>query len=160
MCEPWIVAKTGMSVPEHQWLTIERYDALLAEDTEGVYVMPVLQGFYPSDYAKHVEMYGSRLGHGAWVGVGSVCKRNGQARIIEGVLEVINAVRPDLRLHGFGLKATALRSARVFDLLHTADSMAWSFSARKQGRNANDWREAKRWMRGIENVPRQMGLQL
>jgi hypothetical protein len=29
MCEPFIVAKTGLSVAEHQRLTIERYDALL-----------------------------------------------------------------------------------------------------------------------------------
>jgi hypothetical protein len=160
MCEPWIVKKTGLSVAEHQQLTVERYDVLLAEDTEGIYIMPVLQGYHPSEYAKHVEMYGHRLRHGAWVGVGSVCKRNSNPMAIEAVLDVIKAVRPDLRLHGFGLKATALRSARVFDLLHSADSMAWSYQARMAGRNANDWREAKRWMRGIENVPRQMGLTL
>lgn len=27
MCEPFIIAKTGLSVEEHQRLTIERYDA-------------------------------------------------------------------------------------------------------------------------------------
>jgi hypothetical protein len=137
MCEPWIVQKTGLSVLEHQRLTIERYDALLAEDTEGIYIMPVLQGYAPADYVRHIEMYGDRLAQGAWVGVGSICKRNASPRAV-------------------GLKATALRSALIFDLLATADSMAWSFQARMQGRNANDWREAKRWMRGIEDVPRQM----
>lgn len=157
MCEPWIVEKTGLSVAEHQRLTIERYDELVWEDTAGVYIMPVLQGYAPEDYVRHVGMYGvDRLAHGAWVGVGSICKRNANPRAVEAVLRAIKAARPDLRLHGFGLKATALRSALVFDLLHTADSMAWSFHARKQGRNGNDWREAKRWMRGIENVPRQM----
>lgn len=155
MCEPWIVAKTGLSVLEHQRLTIERYDALCLEDTAGVYVLPVLQGYAPSDYVRHLEIYGSRLGLGAWVGVGSICKRNASPRAVEAVLLAIHDARPDLRLHGFGLKATALRSALVFDLLHTADSMAWSYHARKQGRNANDWREAKRWIGGIENVPRQ-----
>jgi hypothetical protein len=134
-----------------------RYDELVWEDTAGVYIMPVLQGYAPADYVQHVHMYGvDRLAHGAWVGVGSICKRNGNPRAIEAVLLAIKAVRPDLRLHGFGLKATSLRSALVFDLLHTADSMAWSYSARMAGRNANDWREAKRWMRGIENVPRQL----
>lgn len=156
MCEPWIVQKTGLSVLEHQRLTIERYDALLAEDTEGIYIMPVLQGYAPADYVRHVEMYGDRLALGAWVGVGSICKRNASPRAVEAVLLAIQAVRGDLKLHGFGLKATALRSALIFDLLTTADSMAWSFQARMQGRNANDWREAKRWMRGIEDVPRQM----
>ena len=48
--EPFIIAKTGMSVRQHQQLTVERYLALRACDTGGVYVMPVLQGFEPADY--------------------------------------------------------------------------------------------------------------
>ena len=148
MCEPFIVAKTGLSVAEHQRLTIERYDALLACDV-GVYVMPVLQGYAPAEYVEHIRAYGDRLSHGAWIGVGSVCKRNGDPRAIEAALLAIHRERPDLRLHGFGLKTTALSSGLVHELLHTADSMAWSFSARKQGRNANDWREAARWVAGI-----------
>src|SRR5690349_17785232 len=36
MCEPFILEKTGLTVAEHQRLTIERYDELLACDT-GVY---------------------------------------------------------------------------------------------------------------------------
>lgn len=141
MCEPWIVAKTGLSVAEHQRLTVERYDALVACQT-GVYIMPVLQGYAPEDYVTHVRAYGPRLGPGAWVGVGSVCKRNGDPAAIFRVLRAIHDERPDLRLHGFGLKTTALSSPAIVDMLHSADSMAWSFAARKQGRNANDWREA------------------
>lgn len=158
MCEPFMVAKTGLSVEEHQRLTIERYDALLRCDTGGVYIMPVLQGYTPADYVRHLEMYGNRLAQGAWVGVGSVCKRNGDARAIEAVLCAIKARRPDLRLHGFGLKTTALRSGLVRSCLDTADSMAWSFAARKQGRNANDWREAKAFLRGIDTMPVQLPL--
>jgi hypothetical protein len=158
MCEPWIIKKTGLSVDEHQRLTVERYDALQAEDTAGVYILPVLQGYRPEEYVAHIRQYGDRLSSGAWVGVGSICKRNSSPRAVESVLRAIHDERQDLQLHGFGLKATALRSALVFDLLHTADSMAWSYHARMKGRNANDWREAKRWMRGIEGVPRQLGL--
>jgi hypothetical protein len=156
MCEPWIIERTGLSVAEHQWLTVKRYDALRSEDTAGVYVMPVLQGYAPEEYVTHIRQYGERLAFGAWVGVGSICKRNSSPRAVEAVLLAIKGERPDLQLHGFGLKSTALQSALVFDLLHTADSMAWSYSARKQGRNGNDWREAKRWMQGIEDVPRQL----
>ncbi len=158
MCEPFIVAKTGLSIAEHQRLTIERYDALLACDTGDVYIMPVLQGFDPADYVAHVRQYGGRLGPCAWVGVGSVCKRNGDPQAIEAVLLAIHAERPDLRLHGFGLKSTALSSGLVRELLHTADSMAWSFRARKQGRNANDWREAKSFGDDIEAMPFQRPL--
>lgn len=148
MCESFIVEKTGMSIAEHQRLTIDRYDALVACGT-GVYILPVLQGFAPLDYVSHIRQYGDRLVYGAWVGVGSICKRNGNIRAIEEVLLTIHSERPDLRLHGFGLKTTALSSGLVQELLWTADSMAWSLAARIQGRNGNDWREAKRWTEAI-----------
>ncbi|SEI41709.1 deazapurine DNA modification protein DpdA family protein [Paraburkholderia diazotrophica] len=153
MCEAHMLKITGMTIEQHQQLTIERYDALVKCDVGGVYILPVLQGYDPEDYVRHIEMYGDRLAQGAWVGVGSVCKRNGDPRAIERVLMAIKAVRPDLRLHGFGLKSTALSSWIVRELLHTADSMAWSYSARKQGRNGNDWREAKRWTERINSRP-------
>lgn len=158
MCEPFIIAKTGMSVTEHQQLTVERYLWLRACDTGGVYVMPVLQGFEPADYVAHIRMYGDALPFGAWAGVGSVCKRNGDARAIEAVLLAIKQERPDLLLHGFGLKTTALGSGLVRSLLYTADSMAWSFAARKQGRNANCWREAAKFLQRIDTMPVQYQL--
>jgi hypothetical protein len=148
MCEPWIVAKTGLPVPEHQRLTIDRYDALMALRPRA-YIMPVLQGYAPTDYASHVRQYGDRLAHGAYVGVGSVCKRNSNPGSILAVLEAIKAVRPDLRLHGFGLKSIALACAPITALLESADSMAWSFRARKEGRNPNDWRESKAFERAV-----------
>lgn len=151
MCEPPLLARTGLTVAEHQRLTIERYDALLPL-VDGVYVMPVLQGYSPEEYVDHIRQYGERLKPGMWVGVGSVCKRNGDPAAIEAVLFAIKRERPDLRLHGFGLKTTALRSGLVRELLVTADSMAWSFSARKQGRNANDWREAARFVAEIDGM--------
>lgn len=141
MCEPFILAKTGLTVAVHQALTIERYDELVGFDI-GAYVLPVLQGFEPAEYRAHIRAYGDRLAEGAWVGVGSVCKRQGDPQAIVAVLEAIHADRPDLRVHGFGVKTTALAHPGVRGLLWSADSMAWSFSARKQGRNGNDWREA------------------
>lgn len=159
MCEPFILARTGLSVQQHQQLTVERYDALIAEDT-GVYILPVLQGFAPSDYVDHMRLYGDRLQIGQWVGVGSVCKRNGDPNQVAAVLLAIKKERPDLMLHGFGLKTTALANPLVRNLLHSADSMAWSFSARKQGRNANDWREAKAWTASITSRPVQHVLDL
>lgn len=152
MCEPFILECTGLTVADHQRLTIERYDALLAEDT-GVYILPVVQGFAPREYVDHLRQYGARLHPGAWVGVGSVCKRNSDVGAIEDVLMTIHAERPDLKWHGFGLKTTALQSPIVRDLLHSADSMAWSFAARREGRDANDWREAEAFARRIDTQP-------
>ena len=145
MCEPVMLERTGLTVADHQRLTIERYDALLAEDT-GVYILPVLQGYEPSEYVEHIRQYADRLKPGMWVGVGSVCKRNGNPSAIAAVLYSIKKERPDLLLHGFGLKATAFGSSLITRLLHSADSMAWSYAARREGRNQNDWREAKKWI--------------
>jgi hypothetical protein len=82
MCEPAMLKKTGLTISDHQRLTIERYDALLACDVGGVYIMPVLQGYTKADYLAHIDQYGERLKSGMWVGVGSVCKRNGASAII------------------------------------------------------------------------------
>lgn len=151
MCEPFMLAKTGLTVADHQRLTIERYDALMACGLPFP-ILPVLQGFAPADYQRHVEAYGDRLTQGMWVGVGSVCKRQGDPSVIVSVLHAIHAVRPDLRLHGFGVKVTSLLHPGVRAMLHTADSMAWSFAARKSGGNANCWKEAARFAARIENI--------
>src|SRR5436853_7177742 len=46
-CELPMREKTGLTVADHQRLTIERYDELLQCDT-GVYILPVLQGYQPA----------------------------------------------------------------------------------------------------------------
>jgi len=166
MCEPFILKITGLTVKKHQELTIERYDALVQCGTNGVYVLPVLQGYTPSEYLEHIHMYGNRIQQGMWVGVGSICKRNGTPKQIVEVLKTIKEARPDLRLHGFGVKTTGLSSRDVCDLLATADSMAWSFAARREGRDANCWQEALAFVQRIEgqvwmamNVAKQRKLQ-
>lgn len=158
MCEPFMLAKTGLTTSDHQRLTIERFDALVLE-LERLFggrcpfaVMPVLQGYAPADYVRHVTMYGDRLEGGMWVGVGSICKRNGAPDQIMTVLEGIHRARPDLRLHGFGVKLTSIAHPGIRDLLTTADSMAWSFAARRQGRDANSWLEAKSFASLIDSL--------
>jgi hypothetical protein len=152
MCEPFMLAKTGGTVADHQRLTIERYRDLRAENLP-VPIMPVLQGYAPADYAKHLSDYGDDLTPGMWVGVGSVCKRNGNPERIVEVISAIKAVRPDLRLHGFGVKQTALAHGGVMEMLYSADSLAWSYAARKQGRNPHCWREAEAYQARVSALP-------
>lgn len=148
MCEPDQLRRTGLTVADHQRLTIERYDALLRCET-GCYILPVLQGYAPDEYVSHIRQYGERLHPGMWVGVGSICKRNSSPCLILDVLIAIKQERPDLRLHGFGLKTTALAHGTIRALLHSADSMAWSFAARKKGKGANDWRNAEKFKKAV-----------
>jgi hypothetical protein len=77
MCEPWIIAKTGLSIAEHQRRTVENYLTLrtLAPDLPFI---PVIQGWRRSDYLACVEMYveaGVDLATAPVVGLGSVCRR-------------------------------------------------------------------------------------
>lgn len=140
MCEEFILEKTGLSIEDHQRLTIDRYRQLVS--LVGVPILPVLQGYYPADYVQHIEDYGDLLKPGQWVGVGSVCKRNSDPDAIEAVLRCIKCARPDLRLHGFGLKITALTSGGVRELLHSSDSMAWIYGAWKNNGDNHDPRNA------------------
>lgn len=158
MCEQFMLEKTGLTIEDHQRLTIERYDALVeALDRRfgGVCpfpVLPVLQGYSAGDYVRHLQAYGDRLTRGMWVGVGSVCKRNSNPGQIAEVLEPIKRERPDLRLHGFGVKQTALLNAGVRSLFETTDSMAWSFAARRAGRNQNSPDEAAAFVSSIGKI--------
>lgn len=155
MCSPFVLHRTGLTKNEHQKLTIKNYDALVHENT-GVYIMPVLQGYDPEDYVNHINMYGDRLEDNMWVGVGSVAVRSHDTDAMEDILLSIKAVRPDLKLHGFGLKTTALENYVIRHCVYSADSMAWSFQARREGRNPNDWKEARRFSEKIRKAPVQM----
>jgi hypothetical protein len=157
MCEPFILEKWGRTVEQHQAWTIERYDRIRA--LAQPYIMPVLQGYAPADYVRHLAAYGPRLKRAAWVGVGSICKRNADPSAVREVLGAILTTRPDLKIHGFGLKLTALADPEIRRMLATADSMAWSDAARKDKRsgrrpdaNPNDWREARRYTDRVESL--------
>lgn len=156
MCESFMLEKTGLSIADHQRLTIERYTIL--RGLMRVYCLPVLQGYSLESYLSHIDQYGEQLSADAYVGVGSLCKRNRNMREIEAILVAIKRARPAWRLHGFGLKITALQSARVRDCLYSADSMAWSFAARFEGRGRNDVAEAVKFAARIERMAVQLSL--
>lgn len=123
MCEPHMVAKTGLTVEEHQRRTIDSVLALRTLTRH--HVIPVLQGYTQAEYHAHVEQYdkaGVDLRAEPVVGLGSVCRRQ---RMLEAEPIVRGLAALGLRLHGFGVKLTGL--ARFADVLISADSMAWSY---------------------------------
>lgn len=127
MCEPFITAKTGKTVAEHQALTVQSYLTLCDLAPEVPWV-PVLQGWMPSDYWTHYDAYlkaGVDLASLPTVGLGSVCRRQHMASIHR----LIIVLSGGAKLHGFGFKTQGLRAAHMH--LTSADSLAWSFGARK-----------------------------
>lgn len=127
MCEPFITAKTGLTVEDHQRRTV---DSLLELRTLEPHVpwAPVLQGWTVEDYARHREMYavaGVDLRTEKIVGIGSVCRRNKTREIWQ-----IAEAHRDLKMHGFGVKLPAVEVAAGY--FTSTDSMAWSFDARRK----------------------------
>jgi hypothetical protein len=134
MCEPFMLQQTGLTVAEHQARTVANFVELEALWPVSGYgdcpVMPVIQGWALDDYLRCVDLYeqaGVRLAENyPVVGVGSVCRRQSTAEIAE-IFRVLAQL--DLPLHGFGVKTGGL--ARYGRWLTTADSMAWSYQARR-----------------------------
>jgi hypothetical protein len=127
MCEPAMLAKTGLDVATHQARTLANYLELRALAPE-LPIVPVLQGWTVGDYWRHVEAYaaaGVDLAQLPLVGVGTVCRR--QSTLSAGVL-LATLAAAGIRLHGFGFKVAGLRRSAAS--LASADSMAWSFNAR------------------------------
>lgn len=127
MCEPVMVAKTGLSVEEHQRRTVANVVRLrqLAPDLP---IISVVQGWRLRDYLRCVDQYASAgidLTTEPLVGIGSVCRRQATAEIGE-VVKALCAL--GIRLHGFGVKTEGLR--RYGEYLASADSMAWSVHGR------------------------------
>lgn len=128
MCEPVITKKTGLTVEDHQRKTIENYLELksLAPDLPFI---PVVQGWTPVSYLEHVEQYdraGIRLSDLPLVGVGTVCRRQGS---IQGshIVSLLHA--EGIRIHGFGVKITGLKT--YHGKIASSDSLAWSYAARR-----------------------------
>lgn len=136
MCEPDMLAKTGLYVAEHQQRTVDNYVELCARwadaSDQDCPFMPVLQGWQPGDYVTCIGRYadaGVDVHNVALVGVGSVCRRQATSDI-RAVLEAVLDGDPDMPLHGFGVKTSGLQL--YGDLLTTCDSMAWSYGARRE----------------------------
>lgn len=140
MCEPIMLAKTGLSVAEHQRRTVGNFlqlRELWTADSDCPF-MPVLQGWSLEDYQRCVNLYeeaGVDLAAESVVGIGSVCRRQHSDEIEAIVTALYQRLAPaggievENNLHGFGVKAAGL--ARYGHLLGSADSMAWSYTARR-----------------------------
>lgn len=131
MCEPEILRKTGLTVEEHQRRTVANYLRLVELAPELPWV-PVLQGWTAGDYDRCARMYeeaGVDLAALPRVGIGSVCRRQNTTRA---VCTIQDFARRGIRLHGFGFKLGGLQAdASLGGGLASADSLAWSFQARK-----------------------------
>jgi hypothetical protein len=130
MCEDVMLKMTGKTVLEHQTLTVNNYLDLMYLDPTLPWV-PVLQGYYPEDYKRHLTQYnqaGFDLSSLPLVGIGSVCRRQkfDEIHVVTHQLKTNHHIK----LHGFGLSIPGLMA--MAPSLVSADSMAWSQRARRE----------------------------
>lgn len=93
--------------------------------------MPVLQGWLPEDYLRCAGMIPDLP---SLVGVGSVCRRalSGPAGIIKIVTTLDRGLPQQIKLHLFGVKGTAIAALAGHPRIHSVDSAAWDFAARRE----------------------------
>jgi len=139
ICGAKVLKATGLSVQVHQERTVDSVVHLRSK-VSCTNVIPVLQGETPEDYLRHAEMYEARgfvLADEPRVGVGSVFNRQDDVKILR-LLHRLHS--QGMRIHAFGFKLTGLRLAAGY--LASADSMAWSYDARR-GKRHPDCVDAK-----------------
>ncbi len=122
---PTICQRLNLSIADCQNLTILRYDKLKQLLPPNIYTMPVLQGNLSRDYGKHLQQYGGRIDQEAWVGVGNLVGRNNN-EIVE-ILCQVKELRPDIDLHGFGVKLSQIKNGLINCLLYSCDNAAGTY---------------------------------
>jgi hypothetical protein len=128
-CEDFALTRTGLTVREHQRRSVASILELRTLDP-GLPFVPVLQGQTVDDYLRCVDLYdraGIDLTRERLVGVGSVCRRQHTSEI-QHIMWTL--ARLGISLHGFGVKAPGL--ALYAGALASADSLAWSYDARRE----------------------------
>jgi hypothetical protein len=127
MCEPFVLEQTGLTVAEHQRRTINNLLDLRSLNPDLPFV-PVIQGWTPDDYWRHVDDWtaaGIDLAAEPLVGIGSVCRRANLRPMGDLIVRLHEA---GVRLHGFGIKADGV--SQYGWALASSDSLAWTRSAR------------------------------
>ncbi len=154
MVDDATLKRTRKSVREHQRRTLESFLELRALAREVPWI-PILQGRDLREVFSHLDLYldaGVEAAAAPVVGLGSVCRRQADREVHEIIARLTGM---GLRVHAFGLKTTGLR--HVGHLLASADSMAWSYRARRwpampgctHVRCSNCFDYAMQWRRGL-----------
>lgn len=159
VCEPWMLAKTGLSLDDHLRRTVDSVVELrsLIPRTR---IVPVLQGWTPGSYRRCAQLYfdaGIDLLAEPLVGVGSMCRRQNAWRaavILEDLARLGGRGAPAVPLHAYGFKTQGLLLAAPS--LASADSMSWSAAGRREAgcapghkSEANCLSYATRWLDGL-----------
>jgi hypothetical protein len=131
-CEPQVLREHGRTVRQHIEMTVDHHIRLLElHDRLGVRSnpVPVIQGWKIADYLHAIDRLREQGLVRGYMGIGTLCRRGSQRGIAK-VVRAVNAELPRVKLHGFGVKITALKEPGVWSGLYSVDSGAYGYTAR------------------------------
>lgn len=91
-------------------------------------IVPVIQGYELEDYKYCVDQMCALGLIRPYMAVGSICRRvsiKELRKLVVGIADYVGAVNPDVKLHYFGLKKSALKDPAINQRVYSCDSMAW-----------------------------------
>lgn len=132
-CEPQLLKKHNLTVKQNIQRTVDNHIALL--DLLPKYCInsepiPVIQGWQKEDYLNCIDAFEDQGLMSDYMAIGSVCRRTATSNIREIVMSVRDNIPSWIKLHGFGLKLTALKDLAIWKALYSVDSGAWDYVAR------------------------------
>ena len=98
----------------------------------------VVQGWTVSDYLENIDRIKDQGLLTERLGIGSVCRRGQNREIARIVRAIHNNVPSWVKLHGFGVKVSALKYTDAKFNLYSADSESWDYESRY-----GDWLKGK-----------------
>lgn len=140
-CESDVLEKHDRTVADHQTMTTNAHSEVMDayDDAGGDFSQPVavVQGRSIYEYLNHIDQLKDNGLLTDYVGIGSVCGRPA-IKEIKPIVKAIDENTPqETDLHGFGVKLPSLEEREIYDRLTSADSMAYSYTARTDSRDRN-----------------------
>lgn len=129
----WVPTVQGNEVSDYVWMA-EQLGPILIDQLAAYDSMAYEYDFEQEEgeeLDEHMADILAEAEHGARyrrVGIGSLCKRESVAKIVE-IVRAVSEVLPDERFHLWGVKVNALAALREAGLLHlvaSSDSAAWN----------------------------------
>jgi hypothetical protein len=123
-CEPSIRNKFGYTSLQAQDMT-NRNTELLRDKYGLKNVHNVIQGWKLNEYLENIDKIRESGLMTERLGIGSICRRGETQKILRIIKEVYRTVPGWVKLHGFGIKTTLLKTEAKY-YLASADSQSWS----------------------------------
>jgi len=132
-CEPQLLKKHDLTAKQNIQRTVDNHIVLMDLLSEYQIIsqpVPVIQGWQKEDYLNCIDAFNDAGLLSDYMAIGSVCRRTTISNIREIVVAIRDAISSWTKLHGFGVKLTALSDLAIWNALYSVDSGAWDYTAR------------------------------